>query len=94
LTDDQILDLVQQARDEGVALGLALVEFLTTKKHSTGAVRAMATYLTLDEAKQIVAMQTEAVKKLQSSRRALAAQAGRSEGGILLPPSGLLVPRG
>jgi hypothetical protein len=92
VTDTEILALAQEAQDNGSALALALLEFLTEKKHSTGAIRAMSPYLTVDEGKAVMARGFEKIRQLAAERKAAREKAGKSEGGVLLPPSGLLIP--
>ena len=91
MTDDEVRDLFERARDEGACLSLALLEFLKEKKHSTGAVRVMAPYLTETEAKQVVAMSAEILRKRVVER----AQERKDQAArIVVAPSGLLVPPG
>jgi hypothetical protein len=74
---------VQRACDEAVSTTLALVEFLTEKKHSTGAIRAMSPYLTKDEAKKVIENGKEAAKRLAHDRRVAR---GERESGLVVPP--------
>ena len=94
MTDPEIMALAQEAQDNGSALALALLEFLTEKQHSTGAIRAMSPYVTKDESKKVIAMAADMIKRLASERKAAREKAGKSDGGVLLPSSGLVVPRG
>ena len=91
MTDDEIRDLFERARDEGACLAVALLEFLKTKQHSAGAVRAMSPYLTEMEAKQVVAMSTDILRK-RVVEREQERKAERAK--IVTPSSGLLLPGG
>ena len=90
MTDDEVRDLFERARDEGACLSLALLEFLKEKKHSTGAVRVMAPYLTETEAKQVVTMSAEILRKRVVER----AQERKAEAAKIVTLGGLLVPPG
>ena len=92
MTDAEIYALAQEAQDNGSVLALALVEFMSKKKHSTGAIRSMAEYLTTGERNEVMAIAGEMMRKLGAARKAAREKAGKSEGGVLLPPSGLLLP--